>query len=1004
MTVKKLTLAWTCLLLAIPCSADIIYVKQGGTGAGSNWADPNGVLQIAINNADTDDEVWVAAGTYYPTELNDPCNPHDLRTASFQMKNGVAIYGGFPNTGNPDMSDRDPNMYETILSGDLLGNDNPDTPVEDLLGDPCRSDNSYHVFYHPKINSLRPPNPAIIPCPTPILDPTAILDGFTITSGNANANGSRCHGGGIYNGFSNITVNNCTFTGNSALDGGGMFNFSSNPTVTNCTFSSNSAYLGGGMCNLGSSPTVTKCTFTGNSAEHGGGMNNDYSDPTVVVCTFSSNSAYLGGGMRNFESSPTVTKCTFTGNSGGGMDNRENSSPSVTNCTFTGNSVDDAYGCGGGMSNSGGSPTVTGCIFTGNSADGAHGYGGGMYNRANSSLTMSNCILWGNTAFSGGNEIALSSLTISSTINVAYCDVQGGQAGIYGDIGGNTINWGSGNIDTDPLFVDADGPDGIVGTEDDNLRLSANSPCIDTGDSTAVTVEHDLDGQPRIMDGDDNSEAAVDMGAYEYYGSAYEPTLIYVNANAIDGNNNGSSWEDAFTSFQEGLDSAIIGDQIWVAAGTYTPDPCGLVDPREASFQMKNYVAIYGGFGATGNPDMTDRDPDLFITILSGDLLNNDNPDTPIENLYDDPSRDDNSYHVFYNPISTNLGTTAILDGFTITSGNADGFYPHYYGGGMFNENISPTVANCIFAGNSAYFGGGMDNIGHSNPTVTNCTFTGNLSSGMCNQGSPTVINCIFTGNFGDDGGGMRNLRDSRPTVTNCTFTGNSAYFGGGMYNRANSSPIVTGCTFTGNSVIYEGGGMNNEYSNPTVVGCTFSGNSAEDGGGIYNIGFYSTSTVTGCTFTGNIASNGNAIACDSYKQSSPSTLNITNSILRDGGDEIYNNDGSTITISYSDVDGGWEGEGNIDADPMFVKPGYWDPNGTLENTNDDFWVEGDYRLLPGSPCVDAGDPDYIAGPDDVGLDGNPRIIHGKIDMGAFEYWKYAPNPADLNGDGAVDY
>jgi hypothetical protein len=88
----------------------------------------------------------------------------------------------------------------------------------------------------------------------------------------------------------------------------------------------------------------------------------------------------------------------------------------------------------------------------------------------------------------------------------------------------------------------------------------------------------------------------------------------------------------------------------------------------------------------------------------------------------------------------------------------------------------------------------------------------------------------------------------------------------------------------------------------------------------------------------------------------------------------------------YSDIKGGWTGEGNIDADPCFVDPGYWDANGV--------WVDGDYHLLEDSPCVDAGDPNYIAEPNETDLDGKPRVIGGRIDMGAYEY--SPPIPAEI--------
>jgi len=349
--------------------------------------------------------------------------------------------------------------------------------------------------------------------------PDTVLEGFTITGGAA------IYGGGMYIDGSSPTVTDCTFSGNSAANhGGGMFNLSSSPTVTNGTFSGNSAQLdGGGMYNSHSSPTVTHCSFSGNSAgDYGGGMfNYAYSSPTVTSCTFSGNSAANhGGGMGNHtQSSPTVTNGTFSGNSaqldGGGMYNNSNSSPTVTHCSFSGNS--GGY-YGGGMFNyANSSPAVTNCTFSGNSA---LLYGGAMANYS-SSPTVTNCILWGDTAPSDP-EIAGGGAT-----TVAYSDVQGWPTpGV------------DGIIDADPLFVDADGADDIYGTEDDDLRLLHGSPCIDAGDGTVVTEAGDLDGNPRIMDGDGDDVAVVDMGAYEYAPDCDENGILDfcdIDCDAFDG-------------------------------------------------------------------------------------------------------------------------------------------------------------------------------------------------------------------------------------------------------------------------------------------------------------------------------------------------------------------------------------------------------------------------------------------------------------------------------------
>jgi len=392
---------------------------------------------------------------------------------------------------------------------------------------------------------------------------------------------------------------------------------------------------------------------------------------------------------------------------------------------------------------------------------------------------------------------------------------------------------------------------------------------------------------------------------------------IYVDASAT-GANDGSSWGNAYKYLQDALTVAGSGDEIRVAEGVYKPDedtanPTGTGD-RTATFHLKNGVAIYGGFGGD--------------SILSGDLNGDDG--------WNFANNSENSYHVV-----TGNGTksTAVLDGFTITAGNADGSDPHNNGGGMYCESGSPTLANCTFSENSANGGGGMHNL-DSSPSVTNCTFSEN-----------SAIN---------NGGGMHNKK-SHPTVTNCTFSENSAINnGGGIYNN-NSHPNITNCTFRENSAKSGGGMRNSEDSSPTVTNCTFRENSAEDGGGMRN-SYYSGPTVTNCTFSENSAEDGGGMR--NAKHSSP---NVINCILWGGWNKISNSENSTITVSYSDVQGGWPGIGNIDAAPLFA--------------------DADLRLSAGSPCIDAGDNSAVLVATD--LDGNQRIVNGIVDMGAYENADY---------------
>lgn len=238
----------------------VIYVDAGATGAnnGSSWTDAYRYLQDALAATQWGDEIRAAQGIYKPDQ-GVGVTPSD-RTATFQLNNGVTIKGGYAGFGEPDPNARDTDEYETILSGDLNGNDADVNDPHDLLTEPARGENSYHVVTGSRT------------------DETTVLDGFTITGGNADGSSPYNYGGGMYSrgSGSSPTVSNCTFRRNSAnSEGGGMYNYASTPAVVNSTFSGNSAGVGGGIHNGDSShATLLNCTFSGNSAGVGGGMRN----------------------------------------------------------------------------------------------------------------------------------------------------------------------------------------------------------------------------------------------------------------------------------------------------------------------------------------------------------------------------------------------------------------------------------------------------------------------------------------------------------------------------------------------------------------------------------------------------------------------------------------------------------------------------------------------------------------------------------------------------------
>ncbi len=249
----------------------IIYVDEDANGYnnGVSWKDAYNYLQNALEDANTSagcEEIRVAEGTYNPDQNSIYPNGTGERTATFELIGGVELYGGYAGFGEPDPNARDIKQYETILSGDLGRNDRPCVDPCDLLSDPCRADNSYHVVTGSGT------------------DETAELDGFAITGGNANGDDSYNSGGGMYNDSGSPTVRNCTFRWNSAEYGGGMYNTGGSPTITNCAFVGNGAGNGGGVYDTGESPTITNCTFVANSADSGSGIYEYMSSLKVTNC------------------------------------------------------------------------------------------------------------------------------------------------------------------------------------------------------------------------------------------------------------------------------------------------------------------------------------------------------------------------------------------------------------------------------------------------------------------------------------------------------------------------------------------------------------------------------------------------------------------------------------------------------------------------------------------------------------------------------------------------
>jgi len=490
--------------------------------------------------------------------------------------------------------------------------------------------------------------------------------------------------------------------------------------------------------------------------------------------------------------------------------------------------------------------------------------------------------------------------------------------------------------------------------------------------------------------------------------------VIYVDGSAT-GANDGTSWVNAYVYLQDALAGAMGATKpgvIFVAQGVYQPDrssvdPTGTGD-RRATFQLINGVTIQGGYAGLDGVDPNERDISLYETILSGDLDGNDVDVNDLSLLSDAPSRGDNSYHVV---TASEVDPNAILDGFTVTGGNPAG--DDISGGGMLVQSASPTVTTCTFRGNYGRWpGGGGLCAQHQSMVLMNCTFVRNAApygggAYFSHTGpySPDhsqalITNCDFVENWSTYGGaGFNAGTGGSPAITGCTFRGNVACWGGGGVGSGFSPEIpllLTRCRFIENTAIAEGldhgGGAIMDTGAGTVVSdCLFvrnqtlnTGSRTGSGGAVYAKG--SGTTLTNCTFVSNQGGNGNALACTGYfigwadpPYTRPGMLDVSNCILWDGGNELWQDPNGTVTVTYSDVDFtgrfSYPGLGNIAAEPGFADP-------ELD----------DYRLTGDSLCVDRGDPNHVGEPQQTDFDGNTRIIDGDrdglsvVDMGAYEF------------------
>ena len=462
---------------------------------------------------------------------------------------------------------------------------------------------------------------------------------------------------------------------------------------------------------------------------------------------------------------------------------------------------------------------------------------------------------------------------------------------------------------------------------------------------------------------------------------------ICVDASAAGGPPGNGSPELPFATIQEGINAALPGDEVVVADGTYA-------GPGNKNLDF---------FGKAITVRSASGDPALCII---------------------DCEHDGRGF--FFHSAETDA---SVVSGFTIRNGHVSSG-----GGGVYCVASGPTLADCTITGNSASaYGGGVYSSGHlSRPALTRCRITANsapIGGGVyCDSDTRIVLtDCTIQGNaVTSTGGGVYCRLASRVRLTRCAIVGNSASSGAGVYCYS-ASPRLTNCLLGGNTASQSGGAVVcSNASGPTLVNCAIVGNVAGSDGAGVQCRSSSNPTLVSCTITENNAHAGGAVACGGY--SSPT---LTNCILWSNVAMDFNVTSGSPLVTYCDVFGGWYGDGNIDADPLFVRPPSAGDDGQWGTADDDY---GDLHLTAGTACIDAGD--NVNPPRDgldldndgcdtepmpVDLDGFARYVDDPetpdtgrgaaplVDMGVYEFGATAPPapggpcPGDLNCDGLVD-
>jgi len=1014
--------------VATVASARTIHVDAQATGLsyGTSWPSAFVHLQDALEAAREGDEIHVAAGVYRPDQGASVTEGD--REASFVIDKVLSIKGGYAGVHASDPDIRDMVEYETILSGDLEGNDQAYTALRRYAEEPTRQDNSSVVVTISFVQE-------------------GLIEALTIQGGHAS--GFR-GGGGVFVGHARIHMEKCKLMGNySGGNGGGLYNSAGDPELTNCSFWRNQARQGSGVYSQGGQPVFRRCLFIDNVSSYTSTLVSQDKGLRILGCTFHKNTCddwrgtggasllgtqslvqdclfsenaggRYGGGLHvageaviqrsqfignqgreggaiysaSFSRSVDIMDCLFEGNHsthGGGAIHADGYL-AVGNCRFVRNNSDDHWGAGAIQTSFSSTLTATICnsVFAGNTSVGS----AGAINLARGNCELANCVFYANSAGPGKGALYTAKNATASVINSIFWEnterpVAGESIEIsYSNIQGG---WpGSMNIETDPCFVDTSSEDPLLW----DFHLKPDSLCIDAGGNVTIDMLsfRDPDGIFRRVDGDGDGNSAVDMGVYEY------PSDDPMPAVAVHPKSVSYDFEGGSRDVQAPIVTVVNGGQTAVHWEMATDDPVPWLQliPDQGKLMPNEGAEVRVVVNREQvDPGIDSQSINLWIdsmtTVMDKVELSFGNPQT---------------HYVPSEYATIQEAIMAALRGDRIVV--APGVYHeaiHFWGQDIILTSTDPedpnVVANTVidalgeFGPVVAFSGIESPDCGLYGFTITG-GFSGEGNGGIYgNSAHATISNCVIRNNHGENGAGISSCDG---TISNCLIKNNYAYDNGGGLSYCDGT--IVGCTIKDN-VAEDGAGLDSCHG--AVLNCLIVGNRASDDGAALR-GCHA--TIQNCTIVGNWAGDDSVIyGC---------TADILNCIIWGNiiGDD--DDDGFPVYLvnssmpQYSCYEGA-QGQGNIDCDPCFVANGYWE---------DGKWISGDYHLRSDSPCLDAG---LTKGQNSLDacydLEGRARVIDSQgngdlsVDMGCYEFfqdssiaspWCVFPDPMALSAGQGV--